>query len=88
MPDSWVNALVYELYFPEELRAKGLSFLPLTEDHAPPAPAAPAAPADPARTLATLRATVTQLSASGHALRRALDQLQTLDLVRTIEGGP
>jgi hypothetical protein len=81
--ERWVNALVYELFFPEELRAKGLSFLPLTEDFAPPSPAADA---DAPATLAAVRRTVDDLSAPGHALRRALDQLQTLDLVRTIEG--
>ncbi|MCX6969105.1 MAG: Eco57I restriction-modification methylase domain-containing protein [Verrucomicrobia bacterium] len=81
--ERWVNALVYELFFPEELRAKGLSFLPLTEDFAP---SSPAADADAAATLADMRKTVDDLSAPGHALRRALDQLQTLDLVRTIEG--
>ena len=80
--ERWVNALVYELFFPEELRARGLGFLPLTEDLAPPPP-----DADADATLATVRTTVETLSAPGHALRCALDQLQTLDLVRTIEGG-
>ena len=79
-----LNALVYELFFPDELRARGLSFLPLTEDFAPPAPPADA---DAAPTLRAARTAVERLSAPGHALRRALDQLQTLDLVRTIEGG-
>ena len=82
--ERWVNALVYELFFPEEMRARGLSFLPLTEDFAPPPPSADA---DATVALATVRATVETLSAPGHTLRRALDQLQTLDLVRTIEGG-
>lgn len=82
--ERWVNALVYELFFPEELRARGLSFLPLTEDLAPPPPIAAA---DAAANLAAARTAVEKLSAPNHALRCALDQLQTLDLVRTIEGG-
>jgi hypothetical protein len=81
--ERWVNALVYELFFPEEMHAKGLSFFPLAEDFAP---LPPSSDAD-AATLASVRATVKTMSAPGHALRRALDQLQTLDLVRTIEGG-
>ncbi|MBA3883076.1 MAG: hypothetical protein H0X73_10275 [Chthoniobacterales bacterium] len=82
--DRWINALVYELFFPEELRDKGLNLFSLTQDFAP---LPPSTTADAAITLASVRGTVDTLSASGHALRRALDRLQTLDLVRTIEGG-
>ena len=79
--ERWANALVYELFFPKELQSRGLSFLAITEDLAPPVTT------NAATTLSAVRATVERLSAPGHALRRALDQLQTLDLVRTIEGG-
>lgn len=85
--ERWVNALVYELFFPEELRARGLSFFALTEDFAPrpPVDGASPSPAEENAMLHNVRTTIETLSAPGHALRRALDQLQTLDLVRTIE---
>jgi hypothetical protein len=82
--ERWVNALVYELFFPEELRARGIGVFPLTQDLAPPPPVADATAA---ATLTNVRTIVNTLSAPGHVLRRTLDQLQTLDLVRTIEGG-
>ena len=56
------------------------------EDFTPPPPTADA-DAAAAPTLRAARTAVERLSAPGHTLRRALDQLQTLDLVGTIEGG-
>jgi hypothetical protein len=82
--ERWVNALVYELFFPEELHARGLKFLSLTEDLVPPPPNSSN---DRRTTLQVARATVDRVSEAGHSLRRALDKLQTLDLVRTVEGG-
>jgi Eco57I restriction-modification methylase len=82
--ERWVNAIVYDLFFPEELHSRGLSFVPLTEDFAP---SVPSANIDAKEILQAARGIVERLSEAGHPLRRALDQLQALDLVRTIEAG-
>jgi hypothetical protein len=83
--EQWVNALVYELYFPQELHAAGLHFFDLTAEHSLP-------PVNEWREkderLPKIRERLDTLNAAGHPLRRALDQLQTLDLVRIVEGGP
>jgi hypothetical protein len=80
--EQTVNALVYELFFPEELHAAGLRFFELAA--ASPAPAKP--PSETAARLDWHRDQFKKLSAPGHPLRVALDKLQTLDLVRIIEG--
>jgi hypothetical protein len=80
--EQTVNALVYELFFPEELHAAGLRFFELAA--ASPAPARP--PSETAARLDWHRDQFKKLSAPGHPLRVALDKLQTLDLVRIIEG--
>ena len=82
--ERWVNALVYGLFFPEELSLRGLEFYALTEDFAPPLANSNV---DAGETLQMARTIVERLSEAGHSLRRALDKLQTLDLVRTVEGG-
>jgi adenine-specific DNA-methyltransferase len=82
--ERWVNALVYELFFPEELHARGLELFSLTEDFAP---LMPNSNVEAEEMLQAARAIVERLSEAGHSLRRALDKLQTLDLVRTVEGG-
>jgi hypothetical protein len=81
--EQTVNALVYELFFPQELHAAGLKFFelaattPIAKPMNPPASAAG---------LDWYREQFKKLSAPGHPLRVALDKLQTLDLVRIIEG--
>ncbi len=81
--EQTVNALVYELFFPQELHAAVLNFFEL-------AAATPIAkPMNPPASAAGLdwyREQFKKLSAPGHPLRVALDKLQTLDLVRIIEG--
>jgi hypothetical protein len=80
--EQTVNALVYELFFQHELHVAGLRFFELAASL--PAPAT--TPSDTAVRLDSLRKLYTKWSAPGHPLRIALDKLQTLDLVRIIEG--
>jgi hypothetical protein len=83
--EQWVNALVYELYFPAELHAAGLHFFDLTAQHTLP----PLSEwEEKTERLPKIRERYEKLSAGGHALRVALEKLQTLDLVRIIEGKP
>ena len=77
-----VNALVYELYFPQEVHASSLNLFELTASSA----ALSKPPSETAARLDWYRDQFKQLSAPGHPLRVALDKLQTLDLVRIIEG--
>jgi len=78
-----MNALVYELFFPQELHAAGLKFFELAS--ATPI-AKPMNPSASAGGLEWYREQFKILSATGHPLRVALDKLQTLDLIRIIEG--
>jgi hypothetical protein len=81
--EQWANALVYELYFPAEIRAAGLRFYELTESlKLPTLDSLPTAAAD---RLERFRKLHKEWSGQGHRLRIALDKLRTLDLVRTIE---
>jgi hypothetical protein len=83
--EQWVNALVYELYFPTEIHATGLYFFELTAQHTlPPLPEWD----EKNERLSKIRDRYENLSAGGNAIRIALDKLQTLDLVRIIEGKP
>jgi adenine-specific DNA-methyltransferase len=82
--EQWLNALVYELYFPAELGAAGLRFFDLTAELNP--PALESLPAAVNARLEQFRNLHKEWSAQGHPLRIALDKLRTLDLVRTIEG--
>jgi hypothetical protein len=81
--EQTVNALVYELFFPQELHAADVKFFelatttPIAKPTNPPASAAG---------LEWYREQFKKLSAPGHPLRVALDKLQTLDLVRILEG--
>ena len=81
--EQTVNALVYELFFAQELHAASLHFFEFTAA-ASSAPAKP--PSDTAARMDWYREQFKILSAPGHLLRVALDKLQTLDLVRIIEG--
>lgn len=82
--EQWVNALVYELYFPAEIRAAGLQFFELTESLK--LPALDSLPTAAADRLERFRKLHKEWSGQGHRLRIALEKLRTLDLVRTIEG--
>jgi hypothetical protein len=81
--EQTVNALVYELFFPQELHAAGLHFFELA---ASALPAQAKLPPETASRMDWFRNQFKKLSAPGHPLRVALDKLQTLDLVRIIEG--
>jgi hypothetical protein len=73
---------VYELYFPEEVHGAGLRLFELVEQaRLPDVNTLPAA-----ERLPRLRDLFETLSDPTHPLRLALDQLQTLDTVRIIEG--
>ena len=80
--EQWVNALVYELFFPQELHAAGLHFLDLI--HAANLPSLETL--TEAERLPRLQAIFKTTYAPDHKLRQALYQLGSLDLVRTIEG--
>lgn len=82
--EQWINALVYELYFPAEIRAAGLQFFELTESLK--LPALDSLPTAATDRLERFRKLHKEWSGQGHRLRIALDKLRTLDLVRTIEG--
>jgi hypothetical protein len=79
-----VNALVYELFFTEELQTAGLYFFDLVNDVS--LPTLDSLPSAQSARLQALFDLFQKLQAPGHPLRIALDKLQTLDLVRTIEG--
>ena len=79
--EQWLNALVYELFFPAELNTAGLRFFqmfPQCQFSTGPGPKTP----EEAQ-LETTRCDFARLSAPGHPLRVALNHLQTLDAVRT-----
>ncbi len=85
-----LNGLVYELYFPEEVRGslqeeggrlKGSMFTLVEAADLPDVTALP----EPDR-LPRLRQKFEELHDGAHPLRLALDKLQTLDFVRVIEG--
>jgi adenine-specific DNA-methyltransferase len=77
-----LNGLVYELYFPEEVRSAGLRLFELVEQAA--LPALDAIPEG--ERLAHLRRLFEILHGGAHPLKIALQKLQTLDTVRVIEG--
>jgi hypothetical protein len=80
--EQWVNALVYELFFPQELHAAGLHFFDLIQAAHLPSLETLAE----AERLPCLQAIFKTTYAPDHKLRQALYQLGSLDLVRTIEG--
>jgi hypothetical protein len=82
-----LNGLVYELYFPEELHAAGLRLFDLVGQAF--LPALPPKDADRnacATFLKTLRTKFEELYDARHALKIALEKLQTLETIRIIEG--
>lgn len=80
--EQWVNALVYELFFPQELHAAGLHFFDLIQA----LKLKPLESLAEAERLPELQALFKTTYASDHKLRQALYRLSSLDLVRTIEG--
>ena len=77
--EQWVNAMVYQLFFPEELRTAQLDFFNLLSK-------ANLASVDKDDRLNQLRRRFEDLYDPSHPLRGALFALQSLELVRTIEG--
>lgn len=82
--EQWVNALVYELFFPSELHDAGLHFFGLSDDVA--LPTADKLPEEADERMEWFRQRFKRLNEPGHPLRVALEKLRTLDLVRIIEG--
>jgi hypothetical protein len=80
---QWVNGLVYELYFPNELNAAGLHFFELTDEHLLP-------PlnewAETSERLSKIRERFERIYDIKHPLRAAIYDLGSLELIRTIEG--
>jgi adenine-specific DNA-methyltransferase len=81
--EQLVNALVYELFFSDELHSSSLHFFDLLNDAK--LPLLNSLPSQKSARLQALFDLFQNLQAPGHPLRIALDKLQTLDLVRTIE---
>jgi hypothetical protein len=81
--EQWVNALVYELFFPQELHAAGLRFFDLTAKHALP----PLSEwNEQSERLCKIRERFELLYDLKHPLRASLFSLGSLELVRIIEG--
>jgi hypothetical protein len=82
--EQYVNALVYELYFPAELHAAALHFFRLVEQAE--LPALNSIPES--KRLTKLRALGEQFNDTKHPLYAALYTLRGLEIVRIIEGEP
>ncbi|MBE7537695.1 MAG: Eco57I restriction-modification methylase domain-containing protein [Opitutaceae bacterium] len=86
-----LTGLVYELYFPEELHAAGLRLFDLVEQSVGQTFLSALPPKDADRNvcatfLKTLRTKFEELHDASHPLKVALQKLQTLETVRSIEG--
>jgi len=79
--EQWVNALVYELFFPEPLHAAGLHFFRLAEQAK-----LSALSEIKGRELGALRAKFEELYAPNHPLRQGLFALDSIEEIRIIEG--
>jgi type I restriction-modification system DNA methylase subunit len=86
--EELLNALVYELYLPEELHAAGLRMFDRVAAADLPALATTTArdQKPDASQLIALRAKFEELHTPSHPLRAALQKLHTLDPIRIIEG--
>jgi type I restriction-modification system DNA methylase subunit len=84
--EQLINALAYELFFREELNTVGLRFFGLVNGVS--LPALESLPKSKEARLQGLFDLFQNLQMPGHPLRIALDKLQTLDLVRIVEGKP
>ncbi|HWZ94571.1 MAG TPA: N-6 DNA methylase [Opitutaceae bacterium] len=80
--EQWVNALVYELFFPDALHAAGLHFFRLAEA----AELELLANMKAGSELTWLRAKFEQLYKSDHSLRQSLFALDSIEEIRIIEG--
>ena len=80
--EQLLNALVYELYFGDELHEAGLSTFELVSRSQPPVPAA----LPTAARLTQLREYFTTIYHVDHPIRRTLHALQSLETIRIIEG--
>ena len=80
--EQWLNALVYELYFPAELHAAGLHLFTLTAQHT--LPEVESVPSG--QRLSSIRELFETLYDINHPLRAALFGLGSLETVRIIEG--
>jgi adenine-specific DNA-methyltransferase len=79
--EQWINALVYELFFPEPLHAAVLHFFRIAEQAK-----LPVLSEIRGRELATLRAKFEELYAPNHPLRQGLFALYSIEEIRIIEG--
>jgi adenine-specific DNA-methyltransferase len=79
--EQWINALVYELFFPEPLHAATLNFFRIAEQAK-----LPALSEIRGRELVTLRAKFEELYAPNHPLRQGLFALDSIKEIRIIEG--
>ena len=77
-----INALIYELFFPQTLHSAGLHFFRLAKE----AKLQPLSEMKKDHELAELRAKFEELYASSHPLRQGLFALDTIEEVRIIEG--
>ena len=77
--ELWVDAMFYQLFFPEEIQVAKLDFFALFRDANLPA-------LNKGDHMPQLRSNFERLYDPSHPLRGALFALQSLDLVRTIEG--
>jgi type I restriction-modification system DNA methylase subunit len=77
--EQWTNALIYELFFPEELHRADLNFFRLAQE-------AELCPASQMANLSQLRSLFESLYRLEHPLRQSLYRLDSLDTVRIIEG--
>jgi hypothetical protein len=80
--EQLVNALVYELFFPEPLHNAGLHFFRIAEQ----ANIRPLSEIQRGREFSELRAKFEELYASDHPLRQSLFALDSIQEVRVIEG--
>jgi adenine-specific DNA-methyltransferase len=79
--EQWINAIVYELFFPDELHSAGLQFFQLARN----------AKLRPLSDLASEKMSEVQRSFEvlyqpDHSLRQSLYRLDSLEIVRIIEG--
>ncbi len=77
-----LNGVVYELFFPDELHAANLHVVELMEKVLLPA----LGELSPVNRLPAIWEAFEELSGGNHPLRIGLDKLQTLDIVRVVEG--
>ena len=81
--EQLLNALAYELFFPEEFHTASLRFFAFVNDAE--LPELDSLPSQKTVRLQALLDIFHKLQSPGHPIRIALDKLQTLDLVRIIE---